>query len=73
MSQKGFNSSNKAGTFVDVVLGEGLHGTFDRNLLHASISAELDFARGGVFGQNIPEPQVVRVDVSALQILLRDL
>lgn len=50
---------NKAPTFVDVVLGEALHGTFDRNLLGASVLAELEFARGGVFGQNVPEPQVV--------------
>lgn len=60
-------------TFVDVLLSEALGGTFDGDLLHVSVFAELESSRGGVFGQDIPEPQVVRVDVGALQILLCDL
>lgn len=63
----------QADTFVDVVLCEALNGTFDRNLLHTSALAELEFAGRKVFGQDVPELQAVRVDVCGLQVLLCDL
>ncbi len=46
-------------TFVDILLSEALNGTFNRNLLHTSALAELEFPSGKVFGQDVPELQGV--------------
>lgn len=63
----------KAGTFVDVLLSEALNGTSHRNALRSAAPVELQLADWGVFGQDVPELQVVWVDVSTFQILLCDL
>lgn len=47
------------GTFVNVVLSEALNRTFDRNLLNSSSLGELKFANRRVFGEDVPELQVV--------------
>lgn len=63
----------KAGTFVDVLLSEALNGTSHRNALRSAAPVELQLADWGVFGQDVPELQVIWVDVSTFQILLCDL
>lgn len=58
-ARKEENQKLKAVTFVDVLLSEALNGTFDRNLLHASALAELEFASRKIFGQDVSELQTV--------------
>lgn len=46
-------------TCVDVLLGEALNGTFDRNRLGSAVPAEQQCAGGRVFGQDVPQLHAV--------------